>query len=190
MWITHSYIGVTRGKMRYLFFLLYEDYIESQTQFAHQLDLELERFARRLRDKGAVVRPFIGDIEEVKTHILEKNWTRNQREELRNTPAILMINVDFNEFDPQKHPWFILHFGRHTNYENINQIRDILERISESAFDESVDLFNVARQAYYNIEAEDIMRMFELRPGIFGFSIDLRYGIELFRQILQRYREN
>ena len=50
MWITHSYLGSTRGKMRYLFFLLYEDYIDAQTQFAQELDLFLERFARNLGD--------------------------------------------------------------------------------------------------------------------------------------------
>ena len=63
MWITHSYLGTTRGRMRCLFFLLYEDYIETQTQFARELDLELERFARNLGDRGAVVRPFLGDID-------------------------------------------------------------------------------------------------------------------------------
>ncbi|WP_431066696.1 hypothetical protein [Methylotuvimicrobium sp.] len=78
MWITHSYVGTTRNGVRCLFFLLLEDYIEEQTQFARELNLEPERFARNLDAFGAVVRPFGGDIEYARTGVLDKNCKPEQ----------------------------------------------------------------------------------------------------------------
>src|SRR3989304_3847064 len=88
MFITHSYLGTTRGPYRCLFFLLLEDYIEAQTQFVRDLDLDLERFARRFGDTGAVVRPFIGDIESTRQQVLGKRWSDRQRSEIYKTPSL------------------------------------------------------------------------------------------------------
>lgn len=69
MHITHSYIGSVQGNSRYSFYLLYEDYIEAQSEFAQDFDLLLERFARNIGHSGVVVRPFLGDVEATKSHI-------------------------------------------------------------------------------------------------------------------------
>jgi hypothetical protein len=58
MLITSSYLGVTRGEHRCLFFLLLEDYIQAQTQFFRELELYLERFARDLSEAGVAYSPF------------------------------------------------------------------------------------------------------------------------------------
>ncbi len=75
MHITHSFIGTIRKPYRCLFFLLLEDYIEAQTHFARELDLNLERFARNLGDSAALVRPFTGDIDTVRQQVLDKQWS-------------------------------------------------------------------------------------------------------------------
>ena len=163
MWITHSYLGTTRGRMRCLFFLLYEDYIETQTQFARELDLELERFARNLGDRGAVVRPFLGDIDKTRSHILDKPWDDRQRQELYNTPSLLMINVDFDEFDPQEHPWFLLHFGKKMYERGISgayEFRRVFEQLAEAVNNTDVDPFDIAREAYYEIHPSDAVKIF------------------------------
>ena len=54
MLITHSFLGVNQGDYRCLFFLLFEDYIETQYQFVRELEPHLERFARNLGDSGAL----------------------------------------------------------------------------------------------------------------------------------------
>ena len=82
MHITHSYIGQIKKPYRCLFFLLLEDYIEAQTHFARELDLHLERFARKLRDSAALVRPFAGDIETVRQQVLEKAWSEKELQEI------------------------------------------------------------------------------------------------------------
>ena len=87
MHITHSYMGAIKRPYRCLFFLLLEDYIEAQTQFANELDLHLERFARNLGDKAALVRTFMGDIDTVRQEIEDKQWSEKELEEVRHTPA-------------------------------------------------------------------------------------------------------
>ena len=76
--------------------MLIEDYIEAQSQFVRDLDQELERFARKLGDSAAVVKPFTGDIDAVRSQVLDKNWTESELLEVRNTPGLLMINQDFD----------------------------------------------------------------------------------------------
>ncbi len=189
MWITNKYLGVTRNNMRCLFFLLLEDYIEEQRTFARDLDLELERFARNLGQNGALVRPFTGDIEATKTHILDKKWTREQLQELRKTPALLMINVDFNEFDPQEHPWFLLNFDEHTSRSpSVRDFRDVLENLSDSVNANSIDIFKeaprIARSIKNEVRFSDVAEVFEAKVGVFGFSIDLIKGWKLlYRRI-------
>src|SRR5438046_703935 len=94
MLITHSYLGVSRGEHRCLFFLLLEDYIQEQTQFFRELALYLEKFARDLGGEGGIVRPFSGDIDQARRDVLEKNWTEQEAEEIGKTPGLLMINAD------------------------------------------------------------------------------------------------
>lgn len=96
MFITHSYLGTIRGPYRCLFFLLLEDYIQAQSQFVRELDLELERFARNLGDSAPLVKSFTGDIDTTRSHVLDKSWNRDQSQEIVKTPGMLMINEDFD----------------------------------------------------------------------------------------------
>lgn len=191
MWITHSYLGTTRGRMRCLFFLLYEDYIDPQTTFVRELDHELERFARNLGHSGAVVRPFPGDIERTKSHVFDKPWDDRQRQELDKTPSLLMINVDFDLFNPQEHPWFLLHFGHKMEHgiSSVYEFRKIFQQIAEAVNNADVDPFEVARASYYEIHPSDAVKIFEVKPGILGFSIDLVKGVEFLQLLWRRFAQ-
>jgi hypothetical protein len=150
MHITHSYIGTIKAPYRCLFFLLIEDYIEAQTQFARDLDLHLERFARKLGDSSALVRPFTGDIETVRQHVLEKPWSAEELDEIGNTPALLMIDQDFKDFDPRKHPWLVINFGRRMTGQNGGslQFEHILDDLAKIVLNANEDFFTAA----YNLK--------------------------------------
>ena len=60
---------------------------------------------------GAVVRPFSGDVEVTRKHILDKNWTDNQRELVADTPSLLVIDQNFDDFDPSIHSWCLIRLG-------------------------------------------------------------------------------
>lgn len=189
MWITHSYVGTTKNGVRCLFFMLLEDYFEEQTQFARELNLELERFARNLGDSAAVVRPFSGDIEQTRQGVLDKNWTPEEFEEIEKTPSLLMISTDFDEFDPQEHPWVLFNLGSRI-YEGVPgayRFRDPLAAITDAVANEDVDPFEVAHRAQHEIEALDALKVFEAKPGLFGFSVDLVKAGEVVAKVFKRY---
>ena len=64
VYVTTNYLGVRKGSLRYLFFLLSEDYIESNKRIAEALRPLQEKFAKDLGASGAIVRPTEGDATE------------------------------------------------------------------------------------------------------------------------------
>jgi len=178
--------------MRCLFFLLYEDYIDVQTQFAQELDLVLERFARNLGDEGALVRPFTGDIETTRYHILDKPWTEAEKRELRKTPSLLMIDVDFDTFNPRKHSWMLFNFGNRMTegIASVYELNDVFSQLAEVVLDGDSDIFVAAHRIWHDVNPTDAVQIFELKPGIFGFSIDLlqagRFLRDLYNYLVYR----
>ena len=177
MWITHSYLGTTRGAARCLFFLLYKDYVDTQLTFAKDFDQEIERFARNLGEAGVVVKPFLGDIENTHSSFLEKAWTPPQIQPLQKTPAMLMIDVDFKAFDPRNNRWVLLTFGDsywHSQDSDKAQLRALLKHIAEAVLNYEIDPFEIALEAVRRQSLKRGSEIFNLRPGMFGISIDLR----------------
>jgi hypothetical protein len=111
MHITHSFVGTTIGRFRYLFFALYEDYNDYGRSFVQEFNnVYLQRPARDLRDQGAVIQPFLADIETTRSHVLAKDWTDDERREITRVPSLLVISKDFDYFSPRSDPWLLLHF--------------------------------------------------------------------------------
>ena len=180
--------GGNKGNVRCLFFLLIEDYIEEQTQFMKELYLYLEKFARDLKESAPLWRPFKGDIEKTRDEFLRKDWLFHQRHEVEKTPAILMINVDFKEFNPQIHPWFHFNFGDRLRdgLPGAYKFGDIQNRLAEIVKDSEQDIFQSANLLKNEIKLSDAARVFEAKPGIMGFSIDLIKGSDLVLKALKR----
>lgn len=188
MFITHSYIGQSIGKFRCMFFLVFEDYVETQTELVKGLEPYLERFARNLGDKGAMVKPFIGDIPNVRDHILNKNWTRDELALVGTTPGLLMINVDFDDFDPRQHPW--VHIGLWSKDPSgriqVAEVKNILENLVNIVTKSDKDIFTEAAAAKNEISVSDLADVFEAKPGIFGFSIDLIKAADFVSMLCKR----
>jgi hypothetical protein len=184
MYITHSFVGTSIGRLRYLFFVLYEDYNDFDRRFVQEYHVYLERFARNLRNEGAVIQPFRGDIETTRTHILEKDWAHKEKEEIIRVPSLLMISKDFDDFSPRKDPWMVFHFGErkfgdHAGLSELGKTLDALTRAVEAEAgggDESV--YSIARGLAQ--ERPELTKVFTAQPGVFGFSINL---VEAGRQI-------
>src|ERR1700731_1842978 len=185
MHITHSYLGITRGTFRCLFFLLVEDYIEVQSAFMRELDPALERFARNMKTSGVLVRSFSGDIESTKLHVLEKPWTDAQRGEILNTPGLLMIDVDFDNFDPREHRWLHLSFGSrmHGEAPRADRFAHALGGLAEAVCDAQTDVFVAASALIHEVRFADAAELFTAKSRIFGFSIDLIKGGQLLREL-------
>lgn len=181
MHITHSYLGTALGNYRCQFYLLLKDYIEAESAFCKKLDGSLERFARNMKDKGALVRAFGGDIETTRSHVLEKPWSYAERTEITETPGLLMINVDFDRFDPRQHPWLFISLGEHSDraIPCAAEFVRILEELSYAVSEAEMDLFQAAHEIVREIPPKKAIKLFEAKPGVFGFKVDLIQGAEL-----------
>lgn len=186
MWITHSYLGTTRGGTRCLFFLLFEDYIDAQRGLSDDVKAELERFARNLAGAGALVAPFPGDAPTTQRNVLDKPWSEAELRELRQTPAMLMIDTDFDDFDPRRHSWVLFHFDRST-YDNAYaaKLRSLLEKIVAATSDLDANPFSVVEDAMRSDAVARASKAFKLEPGAFGVSIDLRTGWGALKEYLR-----
>lgn len=187
MFITTRFIGTKKDGMNYLLFLLTEDYIESHRRMTEDLEPLLRKFARDIGETGALVRPFRGDEEATKRDILSKDWNEKEKRRIEHTPGILVIDVDFDEFNPRSKRW--LHFS----------LRDSMSRYGEVSIFELEELLSILAEACRSGEnifnrADEIARRkvmaelydsFELKPGMFGFGFDIKKGIEFFRFLLR-----
>lgn len=185
MLITHGFVGTTRGKMKCLFFLLFEDYIEAQRGLSQAVKDELERFARNLGDVGAVVLPFAGDAPMTHRSVLDKNWSDAEKQELRLTPAILMVDQDFDDFDPHQHSWVLFHFDRADDPSYASKLRSLLKQLSDAVASTDMDAFAIIGQAIRSEAIAKASNSFKLEPGAFGVSIDLRSGFDALKQYLR-----
>jgi len=183
MHITHSFRGSVQGKFRYSFFVLYEDYIQVQSSFVRELDLLLERFARNLQDDGVVIRPFLGDVESTRSDVLSKAWTEKEKKELNNTPGLLVIDKDFDEFNPREHQWFYLNLGGKIfeSSVSIDKYEDVLATLIEIIANPDNDFFKEALPVVRQLKLASVAEIFEVKPEIFGFSVDLKKAASMLR---------
>lgn len=187
MFITTRFIGTKKDGMNYLFFLLTEDYIESHRRITEDLEPLLRKFARDIGETGALVRPFHGDEEATKRDILTKDWAEKEKRRIEHTPGILAIDVDFDKFNPRSNHWF--HFS----------MRDLMSRYGEVSIFEAQELlstlaeycrsgkniFKIADETARRKVMGELYDSFELKPGMFGFSFDIKKGIRFIRFLLK-----
>lgn len=192
MIVTRRYIGIERGGMNYLFFLLTEDYVQTNRTIADTLHPLLEGFARDLNRTGAFVRPFPGDEQATKDDVLKKNWTNDQvmgwmREKL---PAILVIDVDFDKFQPDGSNYVLISLrDSMDDFGNVKifQLQELLDVLAEAC--QRPDLFRSAREYITAQDAEELWDAVELKPGWMGFSFDLKNAIKFLRLQHQRRKQ-
>ena len=169
MIITSTYMSTTRGRYKYLFFLLLEDYVQEQLEFSNALSASLERFERRLQNEGALVRPFTGDVEATRRQVLDKRWTRSALQEISRTPSLLMIDRDFDTFDPGEHRWLQIKIPLHGQEEKTGRMLDDLARLITSEPDEDVfrRAHGIVRRANLGLG-----KIVEIKPSVYGVSLN------------------
>lgn len=188
MYVTTRFIGTERGTMNYLFLLLTEDYIEENRKIAEGITPLLNRFARKIGDTGALVRPFPGDEEETLGNALSKNWTEGQIMHMRGSlPALLVIDKDFDEFNPTDSNYIYISLRSSIDeYGNVKlfQLQELLTLLADACA--TPELFSTARK-YLRVQDKRVLwEALELKPEVVGFSFDLKKGAEFLRLLSQR----
>jgi hypothetical protein len=190
--VTRTFAGKVVGSYQYLFFVLYEDYSDFKRAFIKEFnDVYLERLARRLEGRGAVLVPFVGDIERSREEVMDKDWTDAELKQLRKVPALLVISRDFDDFSPRSDPWVIFYFGeeQYGGPAGLAELDKTLKAIADSVVSSdgnSQTLYQIARRV--TSERPDVGLIFSLQPNVFGFSIDLIKAGSYLRALLQSIR--
>ena len=136
-------------------------------------------------DVGAVVMPFAGDAETTHRHVLDKPWSKAENHKIRQTPAILIIDRGFDDFDPRHHSWVLFHFDRGADGTYAAKLRSFLQKLSDAVASTDTDAFELVRRAMRLEAIGKASTSFKLEPGAFGVSIDLRVVWEAFKEYLR-----
>ncbi len=101
-----------------------------------------------------------------------------------------MIDQDFNDFDPRNHPWLIINFGRRVtgSYGGLPQFEHLLDELVEVMLTADEGFFTAAYNLKHEIQATECAKVFEAKPGLFGFSINLFYASAILKKIYTRMR--
>lgn len=188
MYITTRYVGVQRGGVRYLVFLLTEDYIENNAKIAREITPELERFAKDLGDAGALVRPFQGNADSALGDILAKAWNKDAANYMAaNLPALLMTSVDFDDFDPQASQHAIIFLrdliDKHGNVEMF-ALGNLLKGLRDGA--KAGRLFEAAEEFLKDRDEKALKDALEIKPKFAGITLDMRKVLTLWENIRHR----
>jgi hypothetical protein len=191
MYLTHSFVAIKKGELDYLMFYITEDYVQQQVRLKEQLNPLLEDLGRNLLDKGAVVKAFDRDLDSANRELTKKfdqEFTRdiiisfdNQMEK----PGLLILNSDIESFDPKNHQWIYISFREFLDEfggVKIYKLKEMFDFLTTS-IKENKDLFNEAKNYLKKEKAVSAHKMVELKPGIFGISLDLKETFNFFNQM-------
>jgi hypothetical protein len=191
MYVTTRYVGVQRGGVDYLFFLLTEDYIQEYRKIADGLMPLLEGFARDLGDAGALVRPFPGGGKDTLGDALRKHWREDRIKPTKSTlPALLVTDVDFDDFDPESNNHLYISLRDAMDNSGDIKVFELKELLDELVLGARIgDLFGVASDYFLEQKRKKSKQaavdVVEVRPRIFGVSLDVKKGIEFLKSLRQ-----
>lgn len=196
MFVTHSFLGIKKGQLNYLFFYLTEDYVQQQKALKEQLDPLLEEFGRNLLDKGAIVKAFSNDVEKTNKEVQNK-WEQIDLRDVvffndnNQMPGLLLIDEDFDEFNPKSDQWLYISLRDYMNefgQIKIFELQSLLKTLSEICNSDQ-NLFEEAKSYIRKNEGHEAHKILELKPGIFGMSIDLKEAYNFIRHWKNKYKE-
>jgi hypothetical protein len=189
VYVTTNYLGVHKGVVNYLFFLLTEDYIEAKGGIADALRPALVRFGKGLGASGAVVVPFEGEA----TSNLERVINPGGGEESTlqklvkgRTPGLLVLDSSLQDFDPARHRFLFIslrdsigEFGDVKVFE----VEELLQMLTQAAA--AVGLFEAVEKYQNKKNKTGAARLLsdstQLRPSFMGISVDLKQAYAAYK---------
>ena len=157
--------------MRYLFYIT--SWNDFQTEISDALDENWEKFGEALGQDGKIIKPYDSASYRVYEEIQSKSWDEKTLDRMRQEqdPFMLVVTVDFESFDPNENQWAIIWFSEFQD--SPEDIPYTLKNMAKIAR-ESDDLISYLKEESSKKEMADYAEIVELKPGIFGCSIDLK----------------
>jgi hypothetical protein len=173
----------TAGDYRWVFILVaFSDY---KSDVREEVRRQADAFAADLREMGMWVEAFEQAQWEVAREVLEKQWPNEIREKMEaaSEPALLVIENDFDRFNPCKHRWAIVWL---TDLRGDDDVRPFLKKIASTARrgDDVIGALNEAATRIAQKEQGARVARFTARAGSYiewkpklplvGLQIDLK----------------
>ena len=160
------------GKFQYLFFVInWNDFSNAITD---SLERNLEILGQEIGLAGKVVQAYKGARWETFAEVKKKDgWPHDvfARFDTEQYPFMLVINTNFEEFNPQESLWAVVWFSDfRENPDTVSEIFGVL--VKKIRQDEN--LFDYFKDLSVKQTTKEFVEYFEIKPGTFGTSVDVK----------------
>lgn len=192
MFVTSNYKKIKKGEFQYSFFLNNRDSLENRIDFVQELNILIERFSRDLDDRGLIVKSYDSDIEKVRKQILDKPWNPRRLETIRKTPGILMIDTDFDVFNPNRDNWIYFYFIRDQRFKRnrgngftIEEAEELFDKLAELIIENEFNIFKEVKRMLVKEKAGRIGKVVIGELMSYGIGISADKLLRIINKILQ-----
>jgi len=160
------------GEFEYLFFIVnWNDY---SSTISESLNKNLMKFGMDLELRGKVIEAYSHKKHETFHEIQKKNnWPATMSKQFDNEqfPFMLIINKSFRDFNPGEHHWGVIWFSDFIDDNNC--IPKIFCSIIKT-IQQKKNVFEYFKRLTRDQKIKQFTEYFEIKPGIFGCSIDVK----------------
>ncbi len=172
------------GRFKYLFFVInWNDFSNAITE---SLERNLETLGQEIGLQGKVVQAYKAARRETYEEVEKKEgwpYDVHARFDLEQYPFMLVIDTDFEQFDPQQNNWTIVWFSDFR--ENPDSIFEIFSALVKKIRRED-NLFDYFKSLKTKQTVKGLIDYFELKPGAFGVSVDVKAILFDLGEFIQR----
>lgn len=172
---------VRLGGFKYLFLIVgWNDY---GTQLKEEMAKQLDAFGADLGTSALVLQAYKASEYRTFEEVSKKDWPAEFRERLEADvdPCMLVIDRDFEAFDPANDRWAVIWFSDLSTYaKDLPRLFHKLAQLSragENVF-ECLKRLVLKERAKKAAKLGRVARYFEVKPQIFGISIDVGKIVE------------
>jgi len=170
-----SFKSVRMNDYEYVFIIAgWNDYV---TPITEELQRQFEAFGEDLGQKGLVIKPYKSAARNTIEEVTSKDWDEEimKRFERETYPFMIVIDKDFEVFDPLSHKWSIIWFSEFEN--QTNKIIDLFKKLANRSR-RGKDIFSYLECVTKESRLKNLAKYFEIKPKVFGISINAQAILE------------
>lgn len=186
-------LDVNPGSGRYVFLLiLWNDYVNPVRD---ALDRQADAFGLDLGSSGTLVQAYPQRMYEIAKEVLGKPWQPEIAERFQSDPdpIMLILDRDWQSFDPREHPFGIIWVSRFSDHPGavlpflqrlalLSRRGDVIAYLRDVAAHEQQATALDEAQRRIGLLAR-VASYIEIKPSVFGVAIDLK---AILRDIAER----
>jgi len=167
MWITQTYLGSVEPDADIFAYYLYEDYVSEQKQFTEKVQEDLERLGDTFNSDASLLMPNPKYADKIESEVREIRplWMHVKG----SLPGLLISPVPLVKLDKFTGECYFIPFDVRSRFMVADTIKKARSLISNELSIKRTHRDNEVKSVYRRM-GEAI----ELKPGLFGFRIDLK----------------